>query len=468
MDMSSTAQVRVDAPTRRARPSDIAEAQTAASGTRRRVPFTTRRRRVTATDRPESSVGTRHSTRVVRACCVVLAVHIVTDSFVQLRAGTSPGDHLVSGTVPVVVIALAAALFGGLRAGATATIALVLGVAAVIGGAGAPGTAFLHGRIDLSTTTGAVGTIAGIVLVAVGMATLYRSRRKGGTRMRRWSRRTGRGLLGLALALFVSAPIGMGYVVANRSHPAGPDVDLGQAHENITFETEDGLTLAGSYVRSRNGAAVIVFPGRSGRHTSSRARLLQRHGYGVLVFEPRGQGDSDGDPNLLGWSGEEDLRAAIRYLQSRPDVEPDRIGGLGLSVGGELMLQTAAHDPDLRAVVSEGAGTRWAAEDLHTPAPANLIQLPFSTMATLATAVFTDSLPPARIEDLVDDIAPRPILLIWTPNGVGGEWFNPRYFDLAGEPKSIWEIPDSSHTNGLATRPAEYEQRVVEFFDAAL
>ena len=70
--------------------------------------------------------------------------------------------------------------------------------------------------------------------------------------------------------------------------------------------------------------------------------MLIRHGYGVLLLDRRGEGASEGDYNAFGWSGEPDLRAAIAFLRRQPDVDPARIGGLGLSVGGELLLQTAA------------------------------------------------------------------------------------------------------------------------------
>src|SRR5207342_2587655 len=134
------------------------------------------------------------------------------------------------------------------------------------------------------------------------------------------------------------------------------DVELGPTVEQATLQTSDGLTLRGSYVPSRNGAAVIVSPGYSS--TPEHARMLIRHGYGVLLFDQRGEGRSDGDPNALGWSAEKDLDAAIAFLAARPDVQAGRIGGLGLSVGGEALLQTAAHNSSLRAVVSEGAGSR--------------------------------------------------------------------------------------------------------------
>ena len=65
----------------------------------------------------------------------------------------------------------------------------------------------------------------------------------------------------------------------------------------------------------------------------------------------------------------QDIEAAIAFLQRRPDVDPGRIGGIGLSVGGEMMLEAAAGDDELAAVVSEGAGARSMAEDLDQAMP---------------------------------------------------------------------------------------------------
>jgi pimeloyl-ACP methyl ester carboxylesterase len=53
-------------------------------------------------------------------------------------------------------------------------------------------------------------------------------------------------------------------------------------------------------------------------------------------------------------------------------------------------------------------------------------------------------------------------------HGQGGEDMNPQYYALAGEPKELWEIGDGKHVGGLEARPAEYERRVIEFFDQAL
>jgi poly(3-hydroxybutyrate) depolymerase len=209
---------------------------------------------------------------------------------------------------------------------------------------------------------------------------------------------------------------------------------------------------------------VIVFPGRA-----SHARLLVRHGYGALLLDPRGAGASEGDYNAYGWAGERDLRAAIAFLQRRRDVDPGRIGGIGLSVGGELLLQTAAHGPALHAVVSEGAGQRSLAEHLDNPSLGR-VQRWFTGMLaqTAAVTVLSNSAPPDGLADLVPRIAPRPVLLIEAVHGHPDEVLNDVYHRAAGRTSRLWKAGRGGHTGALAAMPAEYERRVVGFLDRAL
>ena len=197
--------------------------------------------------------------------------------------------------------------------------------------------------------------------------------------------------------------------------------------------------------------------------------MLARRGYGVLLFDPRGEGESEGDANAYGWSGGPDLTAAIAFLRRRPDVDPGRIGGLGLSVGGELMLQTAAHTTALRAVVSEGAGVRSLREHLHTPG-LGAVQRWLSPWVAQqgAVAVAANAAPPEDLVGLVGRIAPRPILLIRALHGNPDEVLNRVYYRAAGRPRALWEVADGGHTGALAARPAEYRRRVLDFFDSAL
>jgi poly(3-hydroxybutyrate) depolymerase len=217
-------------------------------------------------------------------------------------------------------------------------------------------------------------------------------------------------------------------------------------------------------VPSKNGAAVISFPGRKG--PQKPARLLARHGYGVLLFDRRGEGESEGDPNALGWAGDRDVKAALAFLRVRPEVDPDRVGGVGLSVGGEVLLQTAAETDELKAVVSEGAGMRSVREAVHLTGTDRLVAAPLFAIVTAGTAVFGNDLPPRDLVDLSSEIA-QPVLFIHATPGQGGETLTEKYYDAAKGPKEYWAAP-GGHTGAIEAAPKEYERRVVGFFDRTL
>jgi hypothetical protein len=188
----------------------------------------------------------------------------------------------------------------------------------------------------------------------------------------------------------------------------------------------------------------------------------------VLVLDRRGEGGSEGRLNLFGWNGEGDLRAALDFLSRRPDVERGRIGGLGLSVGGELLLQAAAHDRRLRAVVSEGAGVRSLREHLHTPGVGSVQRWGTNWLVqTVAVAVLSDTLPPPDLTMLVAGIGPRRVLLIQAAQGHEDEALNEVYAARIGPSASVWTA-SGGHTGALAADPAGYARRVVGFFDGAL
>ena len=115
-------------------------------------------------------------------------------------------------------------------------------------------------------------------------------------------------------------------------------------YETVAFRAADGLRLAGWYRPSRNGAAVLVVHGGGSdrRGSLAHARLLARHGYGVLVYDARGRGESDGAPNNYGWGWPEDVEGALAFLRSRPGIDPARIGAVGLSTGADVLVEVAA------------------------------------------------------------------------------------------------------------------------------
>ena len=208
--------------------------------------------------------------------------------------------------------------------------------------------------------TGATGYVGGRLL---------RVLEERGERVRCLTRRrSGIAAGSLVAAYWLVLPVRVAILSTHRPRAEVTPVELGRAYEQVTVRTADGLALAGWYVRSRNGAAVISYPTRKGK--LPQARMLVRHGYGVLLLDARGYDGSQGDPNVFGWDDAKDIDAAVAWLRRQPDVRNARIGGIGgiggigFSVGGEMMLQAAAGNAHLRAVVSDGAGFRSVREEL--------------------------------------------------------------------------------------------------------
>jgi len=408
----------------------------------------------------------RTESTIAVASLSVVGLHIADDSFLNPEPGTSPLDHLASGLIPVAVLDVAAAAYTRSRAGLRATIVLVAGLLALVIGVASAGVETAMVGPSGDDYTGLLALPAGLLLLGLGIVKLWKSRRLDERLWRRYLRRSLLAAAALVAAVQGIGGIAYGYMSTHVMRPYVPTADLGTGYEEVAFTTSDGLRLEGWYIPSRNRAAVIAFPGRSG--PQKHARMLARNGYGVLLFDRRGEGASEGDGNLFGWGGEKDIYAAVDFLRDRPEIHSSRIGGIGLSVGGELMLEAAAESDGLAAVVSDGAGTRSLLEDLDDiPSPGKWIGLPFLATKTGSVALFSNTAPPPELTELVPRIAPTPLLLIWAPNS-GGEDMNPDYYRLAGQPKAIWAIPEAGHIQGITARPKEYERRVVDFFDRAL
>ena len=403
-------------------------------------------------------------TSLAVASLAAIGLHVLDDNFLRPQPGTSAADHLASGLVPVAILAAVAAAYPRLPAWLRATVAMTFGALGVA--IAVPSIYYLlDGSAESAHSTGLLALAGGVTLLVTGPVTLWRTRRRDGSRRRRalrWGLKTLAAVpLGLAILLFVVFPVGFSYGYTHIGR-TGPPPALGLPHESVTVTTSDGLELTALYVPSRNRAAVVVFPGSS---AVAEARMLARNGYGVLLLDPRGQGGSEGD--LVRWAGDRDLNAGARYLRSRPDVDPERIGGFGSSVGGEILLVAAAQSTLFRAVVSEGAG--FPLGDADVEGVEGVLAKPIMPMLSASARIFSNHAPPAKIVDVIGKIAPRPVFLIYAEPGMGGEDVRqPKYFAAAGRPKAIWKVPGAEHTGGIDARPAEYERRVVEFLDAAL
>jgi pimeloyl-ACP methyl ester carboxylesterase len=270
--------------------------------------------------------------------------------------------------------------------------------------------------------------------------------------------------------------------------PRGQPVDDA---EDVSFRTPDGLALRGCYLRAagpRRGVILFGLEFGSNRWACvPYCDFLRQSGFDIFAFEPRGQGDSDGQPGYepLQWVTDFEVRdfwAALAYLRGRPDADPRGVGFFGISKGGGAGLMAAASDPSVRCFVTDGA---FATHTTMVPYMQKWIAI-YSTRYRVqrilprwyygvAAGVGLRRIRRERgcrfphLEHVIHKLAPRPLLMI---HGGGDTYIKPEMaqalFDLAREPKELWFVDGAKHNQALQVATDEYRRRVLDFFNAHL
>lgn len=197
--------------------------------------------------------------------------------------------------------------------------------------------------------------------------------------------------------------------------------------------------------------------------------LLLDAGYGVLQVQSRACAQPPA-PVTLGYKEAWDAAAGLDFLLQQPEVEQERIGIYGFSMGGAAAIRAAARNPGFSALLSEGNYFNLGADFLEADAepPPPLWERAFLSAVAAAFRFQTGVNPweSSPIDDL-PAISPRPVFLIFGEHEI--EFARGvRQFQAARQPKMLWIVPGGAHgTNHLAA-PEAYRQRVLYFFDGVL
>jgi dipeptidyl aminopeptidase/acylaminoacyl peptidase len=246
-----------------------------------------------------------------------------------------------------------------------------------------------------------------------------------------------------------------------RGEVPGTPADRGLPYEDVSFSTPEGLTLRGWLIPGSPEEAIVLASGyiETRWNVLKYAPFLHRAGYTLLLFDPRGTGESDGELYAFGAYEPEDIHAAVEYLKTRGFT---KIGLFGHSNGATAAL-IAASQLKLPVVAdSSFANLRLAAKSAEKEDPLLQLLFPLYNLVARARLGFdlfqrTNAL---RVVDrvsrvlfihgLVDDyIAPENSFLLW---------------NRAGEPKDLWLVPEAKHVESFDAAPEEYARRVSEFF----
>jgi fermentation-respiration switch protein FrsA (DUF1100 family) len=253
-------------------------------------------------------------------------------------------------------------------------------------------------------------------------------------------------------------------------HPITAE-DRGRALESLPgllelkLNTRDGLRLAAWYAPGSHGDAIVL---AHGAWTNRAAMLdeavrLAAHGYGVLLYDARAHGESEGDLSTWGDREREDVAAVVDFLAARPEVR--RIGAIGLSVGSTAVATAAAQDERLGALVLEATtpsywvGTRWEAGRYGA--------------LKIYPDLWTCRWYGIRVEDLdvaaaLKRVSPRPVLIVaGSADPFVPQWMTDELFAAASTPKELYVVQGAGHGRYVEVAGDAYLERLVAFFDAA-
>src|SRR3984885_8581058 len=243
---------------------------------------------------------------------------------------------------------------------------------------------------------------------------------------------------------------------------------------DFTVRANDGVELRGWKVvpSSANGDWVLLFHGVSDNRTGDlgHAEFLLRHGYSVVMMDSRAHGQSGGDMATYGWKERYDTVAITNALYATEKVR--HLYAHGVSMGAAIALQSAAVEPRIAAVSAEDpfASLREVTYDYAgldiSPFLGKTLFCPASIFAIRALAKAGGFDPDEVSPEKAVARRPFPVLLIC---GTNDHRIPCRHaeaiYDAATGPKELWIVRGAGHASALGQARAEYENRVVGFYE---
>lgn len=259
----------------------------------------------------------------------------------------------------------------------------------------------------------------------------------------------------------------------------------------VRFRSFDGTSLRGMHINTPNRAAckgTIVFCHEYNCDMYSCARYAQplvEAGFDVFTFDFRGHGESSCGRRYrpLQWASDkelEDVLGACGYIESvlSGAGRTTDIGIFGVSRGAGAALLAAASNPNIKAIVCDGAFNtattvislmkRWA----HIFARVRLVYENHPKVFWESLFWLVRRLAQPRlscrflsVRSALREMQPRPILFI---HGQRDSYIRVEQtqilYDEAPSPKYLWIVPGAQHNKSVITSSAEYAQRTIAFF----
>lgn len=281
----------------------------------------------------------------------------------------------------------------------------------------------------------------------------------------------------LSIGLLGSYMVAMSVLHPHRSRPTRVPTDFGiEQWEDVRLRAADGVELGAWFVppAPQSAGATIVFVHGLGANRSellNEAAMLVAHGFGALLIDLRNHGQSRGTLTTLGYLETEDVVGAVEYLLTRPEVNSERIGLFGHSMGGAAVLRAAARLPQVRAVIAESAYASLR-DNLAQGLIAKTCLPPFPFVPLLLwlgeriTRLHIDWIRP--IDD-VTHLVSCAVLFIHGKKDCTIKAANAEELYAAARwPKGLYLIDEGTHTELAVAEPVKFEKRITGFLEWSL
>jgi len=249
----------------------------------------------------------------------------------------------------------------------------------------------------------------------------------------------------------------------------------------VNFVSEGEKVAGVLHVPDKVPAPTIVFcHGFTGNRIEAHrlfvyaAREFCKNGFTVLRFDFRGCGESEGSYDSITISDEvKDLGNALNFLYNRNEVLKEKVGVIGLSLGGVISILTAAEDDRIKAVctwsspgdlreMEASIKSMFGEVSLNRLLLKSYIDLPSGDR--IGRKFILDALKHNVLKS-VSKISPRPMLIVHgTKDTIVPLAHAEKLYENAMDPKEKYFIEDSDHTFNKWEWQWQAINRSLEFF----
>jgi dipeptidyl aminopeptidase/acylaminoacyl peptidase len=249
--------------------------------------------------------------------------------------------------------------------------------------------------------------------------------------------------------------------------------DIGLPFEDVTFRNADGLILRGWYLpppaEGEDRAPAIAYGhGNASDRREWLETALPVHdaGFGQILFDFTGRGESDGEVITLGAHEATDLRSALDALAARPEIDPLRLAVGGRSMGAVAAIYLAAEDARVKALVLDSpyANLKTLVDRIIAGyhLPSSLIRPILFNVAGWRAHYAPDAVRPVETIRKVK----APVLLFCGDADTLVPFADAKAFKAAaGGPLTLVPLPGAGHDT---PRPAAFQDRIVSFLTQTL